>query len=330
MSIPFKKLVFSLCAILLLGQNANAGWLDEVQKVIDQQNNNTPNQQGEQVQQSQLQNQQQVEQAQESTPKFNSLAEEAAYKKQKEEREEKQRLEAEQNTNNTVNAKIHELKTMKDQFYKNYFIKDTDTPEMIDVKYKNRDQLFQNMMKDLQAYNDKVAEYDKMKRYGDVNIYTLNDETNQIENTVKDDSGNIYLKVNLLYFYGMQTYESYLQNAYQGYNDRQKEKEQEIKRVQANAQAQKDAQAQQTLWLKESKKAQKICNAWVAKAHKQAYSLGTGDSVLHNGLRYTIQQQNANTFLAYNIIMGQAYLKKSECLPYPMPAAPSQYCQQAR
>ena len=341
MLIPFKKLAFSLCAILLLSQNANAGWLDEVQK-IQNALNQTHNKQGEQAEQNQVKQEegqvqqqesqpqnQQEEQAQEVTPKFNSLAEEAAYKKQKQEQEEKQKLEAEQNLNKIVDAKIKKLKTMKRQFYKKYYVKDTDTPEMIDAKYKNSVQLFQDMTKDINACDDEQAQYAKIRPFGAENIETLADELSY-KSTIKDDSGNIYLAGDYHDSFIISTlpnYEQYLKKAYSGYDDRQKEKENNLKQAQA-AEIQRKKQSQDAILIqKERKKVEKICNAWIAKAHKQVYSLGIGDRILHNGVHYTIQQQNANTFLAYNPITGQLYLQKSECFPNPMPVAPSKYCQ---
>ena len=327
MSLPFRKAALSLSAILFLTQNADASWLSDnlqnvAKKLTEQPQNNQTQQQTNQTQS------QSDQTTQEETPKFNSLAEEAAYNKQKEDQAEKKKVADEQNLEKLKKEKIQKLKEMKSKFYQKYYVKETDTPDMIDAKYQNREQLFADMQKDIEAYNNENRK-DRIKtdieplgsEIDEAWQYTVETISNEGTTYLRFGTRHISLKISI--------YEEYLKDAYNGYQKRQKEKADKVKQAQVQAQAQQDAKAQQALWIKENKKVRNICNAWIAKAHKMVYSLGAGDRVTYHGTYYTIQRNNANTFLVDRAIIGPFYIQKSECLPYPMPLAPSQYCQQA-
>ena len=161
---PIKKLTLSICAIALLGANANAGWLDNVQNVM--------NQLIEQVQQKQTSNQQQTdqtqeqqtEQKQEQKPVFNSLAEEKAYNEQQaklqQEAEAQKKLDIERN----IMPIIHKIEAMRASVYEKYLVKNTDTLAMIDDKYKNRVQLDKEIEEDLLAYKNAIDSLKKADR----------------------------------------------------------------------------------------------------------------------------------------------------------------------
>ena len=343
-----RKFALSFCAILLLNESANASFLDGLQNVMTQiqkkqqtsstgnslSGNNSPEQQTT------------SEIKEEATPTFNSLAEEEAYKKQQKVYEQQMSSDLEQNFKKNIIPKIEQIESMRFQFYKKYYVRDNDTLDSIDSKFKNRIQLFQEKQKDLKAHDTEVNNLQQIfdKNYNDpkAKVFYINmlqeqkikfpiiiaTDTHKYDAYFLDNSGNKYVGYYDSHInYDAESYGDYLKDAYTGYEQRQ----QEIQQVQANntkqIQRAKEAKAQQAQWEKENKKVRGICNAWIAKAHKQVYSLGVGDRIRHNGTNYTIQEVNANTFVGYHMILKQMYLKKSECLPEVMPAAPSQYCQ---
>jgi len=303
--------------------------------------------------------------ADQSPPRhFNSLAEEAAFNKQQEQlalQEQKLKFQKdEQEFKEKIMPRVQNLEAFNTQFYEKYLVKYTDTPESIDNKYKNRDQLFAEMLKDYKA----------LKIEGDSLFEYINANENLLD---LFDSKNLSFPRALLYAYGGNTipknylekyiddnlheigyeittgckdcYEKYLKYAYSTYEDRQrlaKAQEDEKSRL---AKEQKESEIQRAVWFKEQKikqeqlqlqqqkeqkerqKVQGVCQAWRIKANRMVYSLGVGDKVVSkNGAVYIIQEANANTFLVHALGVP-VYLQKSESIPYTaLRTAPSPYC----
>lgn len=85
---------------------------------------------------------------QSSIPQFSSLAEESAYKKRQEEERQINKNENETKFKENAISRMKNLRAMRSNFYKKYFVKNTDTKEMIEVKFKNKAQLVQEMQND--------------------------------------------------------------------------------------------------------------------------------------------------------------------------------------
>jgi hypothetical protein len=299
------------------------------------------------------------------TRHFNSLTEEAAFNKQQEQlaqQEQKFKIQKdEQEFKEKIIPRVQNLEAFNAQFYEKYLVKYTDTPEMIDNKYKNKDQLFREMQKDFKASN---IESDSLLEYINTNENLLdlfNSQNLKFPSALLySNSGNtiptIYLEkyidngyINELGYDFItrcaDCYEKYLKYAYSTYEDRQrlaKVQEDEKNRL---AKEQKEMELRQALWVKEQKikqeqlqlqqqkeqkerqKVQGACQSWRTKANRMVYSLGVGDKVVSkNGAVYIIQGANANTFLV-NALGFNTYLQKSESIPYDaLRTAPSPYC----
>ncbi len=87
---------------------------------------------------------------------FNSLAEEEAYKKKEQSKEEDLRKEYERQLEEKIMPRVENLKKFNRQYYEKYLVKETDTPAMIDEKFKNINNLYPQMIKDYKAL---VTEY---------------------------------------------------------------------------------------------------------------------------------------------------------------------------
>ena len=76
-----------------------------------------------------------------------SLAEEAAQKKATEQQEIAKQNEYIRQFNEKIVPRLKNLEISRQQFYKKYLVKNTDTLEMIDEKFKNRISTFQEKFK---------------------------------------------------------------------------------------------------------------------------------------------------------------------------------------
>lgn len=88
---------------------------------------------------------------------FNSLAEEEAYKKKEQSKEEALRKEYERQLEEKIMPRVENLKKFNRQYYEKYLVKETDTPAMIDEKFKNINNLYLQMIKN---YKASVTEYE--------------------------------------------------------------------------------------------------------------------------------------------------------------------------
>lgn len=293
---------------------------------------------------------------QSSTPQFNSLAEEAAYKKQKEQQERTNSKKDEQALRNNIIARVQNLRASEANFYQKYLVKQNDSQEMIDIKFRNKNKLFQNMQKDFTALDtereelsdiisrngleDVLREYFKEKGWNRLELNTIftNAPKNHPDGYILECYNlDPYIEVdtyNLFRFY-----DEYLKCSYLTYQTRQEkareakenqireakeEQEREIERVKAQKDLEirtaQEKQNQQIRFANEQKERQKVqgaCQAWRTKANKMVYSLGVGDQIMSkNGAVYVIEGVNANTFL---ITVGRSfstYVQKSEYIPY--------------
>jgi len=97
---------------------------------------------------------------------FNSLAEEEAYKKKEQSKEEALRKEYERQLEEKIMPRVENLKKFNRQYCEKYLVKETDTPAMIDEKFKNINNLYPQMIKN---YKASVAESKYLwDRWGDL------------------------------------------------------------------------------------------------------------------------------------------------------------------
>jgi len=296
---------------------------------------------------------------------FNSLAEEEAYKKEQQQKEVEKKKQYTRQFNEKIVPSIKRLEVFNEQFYQKYLVKNTDTKEMIDEKFKNRVKLFQEMIRDYQAseraykvliqYADKMHDIDsdrhpvhRINLYNDVEYLRKNYFLDSYMKFLDQDSG----KGDFSY------YENYLRSAYDTCDERIQEakeaKEREERRKQeeeesviasakrskeneaAQAKMQKEYEARSKEVAAERKKVEPACQKWIVSLKNQVNSLGVGDKVVQRGgyaTPYTIQAVHANIFVVkYSV--GNFYasklshnVKKSDCIPYDaLRSAPSPYC----
>lgn len=295
---------------------------------------------------------------QSSPPQFNSLAEEAAYKKRQEDKKSTDAQKYEQELKNSIIPRIERLRTSEAGFYQKYLVRQTDKQEMIDDKFKNRTQLYNSMQKDFAILD---AEREKLYNILDDNKFNnLSDVQSKVLNEYFKDSNwysalwSVFSNVPLSYsdgyvlscfnrgsvennneeihvdlrntrenFKSAYDYQQYLKCSYLTFQQRQDERVAEVKREQL----QKNQQAKSLNEQKERQKVQGACQAWRVKANRGVYSLGVGDQVMTSkGGIFVIQGVNANTFLV-NTMFGPMYLQKSDLIPYSSAkTAPSEYC----
>lgn len=258
---------------------------------------------------------------QSSPPQFNSLAEEAAYKKKQKMLAEQQNIAEEKQYEEKEKNRKERFKVKQNAILEKYLIKKADSPDMIDNKFKNRVILFSSITKD-------YKELEQLTEFGESRVSVI-------------DVPDTYISFNLFNIAECQDqeckveafkqYEQYIKFAYETYESRKEEAErklQEVKEYNANAEkAQKNQQAKAINEQKERQKVQSACQAWRSKANKGVYSLGIGDQVMSSGgAVYVIQGVNTNTFLV-NSRFGAMYLQKSDLIPYSLAkTAPSEYC----
>lgn len=291
-----------------------------------------------------------------STQKFNSLAEEEAFKKKQEEHKVTDAKKYEQDFKSNIIPRIQRLRISEANFYQKYLIKENDSQEMIDNKFKVRTQLYNTMKKDFAVLDaerkslydildsDKFSDvqskllkdhFKEMTWYGELSSIFTNAKKNSPEDYIVScgysvpfdyTSDQIYiddLRTKSENFKDEDTYEKYLKCTYLTYQKRQDEIVAQVKREQML----KDQKIKLANEQKERQKVQQVCKAWRAKANKQVYSLGIGDRVTGKGTGYyVVQGVNANTFLV-NTLGGFVYLQKSDLVPYDsIKTAPSEYC----
>lgn len=328
-----KKL---LIALVLLTGSANANFFealkDAAAKAIEEQNrlNNT------------VEGNSQVLADQAPTPKFNSLAEEAAYKKKQMLLAEQQKIAKEKQQVSGEMNRQERFKAKEKVILEKYFIKHTDSPEIIESKFKNRAKLFSEMPKDykelgqLSEYREDVVRFIDVPQDKYLNFGRRNDRG--YSGMSEYFSGLLQCQDQDCTNEAFEDYEQYLRVSYETYDSRQAEEKRrnvenakmlqvEKERKEKADQMQKDQKIKLANEQKARQNVQSACQAWRAKANKGVYSLGVGDKVMSkNGGSYIIQGVNANTFLV-NWMGNNMYLQKSDLIPYDsLKTAPSEYC----
>ena len=276
-----------------------------------------------------------------------SLAEEAADKKAIEQRQEEQKNEYIRQFNEKIVPRLKNLEAFNEQFYQKYLIKDVDTPEIIDEKFKNRIKLFREMVKDHEAYMQEYQVLDEI-----ANEMCRTDSSNcQRPSELRQRNSNQYVEWSSFIFgYSIEdyNYEAYLREAYETYDARKQHAKQEEDRKKQYAKVEAENEAKNKMILAERKKVEPACKKWRAEANRKVYSLGIGDTVVYtNGGSYVIEAINTNTFTVPNpefkryvtrqklglrdvVVPSQyVYLQKEKCIPQAaIQSAPSQYCYQ--
>jgi hypothetical protein len=265
------------------------------------------------------------------TPKFNTLAEEAAYKKRQEEERKISENEKDRILQENMISSMKNVRTMRTSYYEKYFVKKTDSKEIIEAKYAKRMQLVKEMQNDRALLKSEAQKIDQMYRSNKYNL-SVNYNEREFEGTFPnylDEEQKAYI----LYYENNSmaediddenSYSTYLKEAYNSFDTRQAA----IAEAKANQiKAQKEQQAKLANEQKARQKVQSACQAWRAKANKSVYSLGVGEQVMSKkGLVGVIQEVNTNTFLV-KTLWGSVYLQKSDLIPYAsLKTAPSQYC----
>lgn len=290
-----------------------------------------------------------------------SLAEEAADKKVTEQRQEEQKNEYIRQFNEKIVPRLKNLEAFNEQFYQKYLIKDVDTPEIIDEKFKNRLKISREMAKDYQA---SMQEYEVLRQAANkmcdidykncwaVSKLSFYEYPENIEKQyVLPPHGFQDAIQNNTYLYD--EYGAYLREAYQTYDVRKQqakeaeereaqyakeeverkiryEKEQKARDI-ALAKMKKENEARSKMIAAERNRVEPACQRWRAEARKKVYSMGIGDKIVSsNGGVHIIYGVNANTFTIRNPLFDTYfYLQKDTCVPQSaLRNAPSPYCYQ--
>jgi hypothetical protein len=226
-----------------------------------------------------------VEQKSSSSPR--SLAEEKALREEQKQREEAQKQAYRKKFEEVIIPRANNLKAFNNAFYEKYLVKNSDTPEMIDDKFKNRDKLYPAMIKDLEASR---AEYKILTEARDKICSSIgeycNFEINEISgrNVPKDYVYSIGDDL-----YDKEDYEQYLRKAYNSYEERQQWAREAQQREAENAKKLQEDEARKKAIAAERKRVEPACKKWRAEARKKVYSMGIGDKIVSsNGAIYTI------------------------------------------
>lgn len=282
-------------------------------------------------------------------PKFNSLAEEAAYKKQQ---VKAQPLEI---SNEEFQKKREEYNNNNAKFYEKYAVEKLESLESIDEKYKNREKLFSELEKDnklLQMEFDAVINMEHKKYpsftydYPFIQKFQIerDDAFEKIKKTYEYDSewfvGPDRKRLNLDFVTGtfdLKYYEQYLRNAYETYSLRQDEyikKNELYAKQKIESEKRKKEKLERIKNIKEERiRVQDDCQKWLEKAHKEVYSLGVGEriTIIKDGKTqgsYPIKAVEENTFLI-GLFNQTLYVQKADYIPYgALEKAPSPYCYQ--
>ena len=155
-----------------------------------------------------------------------SLAEEVADKKATEQQEIAKQNEYIRQFNEKIVPRLKNLEISRQQFYKKYLVKNTDTLEMIDEKFKNRIKLFREMVKDHEAYMQEYQVLDEI-----ANEMCRTDSSNcRRPSELRQRNSNQYVEWSSFIFgYSIEdyNYEAYLREAYETYDTRKQQAKQE-------------------------------------------------------------------------------------------------------
>jgi hypothetical protein len=265
---------------------------------------------------------------QKSSSNSRSLAEEKAFQAEQKQREEAQKQAYRKKFEEVIIPRANNLKAFNNSFYEKYVVKNSDTPEMIDSKFKNRDKLYPAMRKDLEASR---AEYRILTEARDKMCPNIGEYCRfEISNIEYNGSGYVLTSLDNI-TYSKEAYEEYLREAYNSYEKRQQWAKEAQQREAENAKKLQENEARRKAIAAERKRVEPACKKWRAEARKKVYSMGVGDKIVSsNGAVYTVYGVNANTFTVRNPFFdGYLYLQKDTCIPQSaLRNAPSPYCYQ--
>lgn len=279
---------------------------------------------------------------------FNSLAEEKAFQEEQKQKKEAYKQEYKKKFDEIVIPRINNLKAFNDRFYEKYLVKESDTQEMIDEKFKNRAKLYSAMRKDLQASQAeyKIIEKARSKICDAVNVY-CDLKIAGIDRIPKEYSSVLLLSNSSFMstepIYGeevedrqralnkdrYESYEDYLRKAYDSYTERQERAKRNEQSEAENAKKLQEYEANKKAIAAERKRVEPACQKWRANARKRVNSVGVGDRIISsNGGVYIVSGINANTFAVISPLTGgYIYLQKNTCIPQgSLQNAPSPYC----
>ncbi|OCL86158.1 hypothetical protein [Arcobacter porcinus] len=264
-------------------------------------------------------------------PKFESLAEEAAYvKKQKEEQERKKQLNM--LTEEQYYLAIDEYFSLVIRFFDKYALKKSDSLKTIDEKYKNREKLYEELQEDgkiIKDMREKLILDSKYYSYTTTSIYKKKEKEFSSKYISKEyidylsEFGSFSFENNIIY--SLPRYELYIKACYSSYESRQSELIKQKEKIEKQKREEEKEK-------KDRAKVKKSCDKWLANAKKEVNKLGIGDNVvkMKDGkatVVFTIKSVEKNKFLLYNSFYGQFYDDKSNYIPrYAIDSAPSVYC----
>lgn len=272
----------------------------------------------------------------ENIPKFNSLAEEAAYKNKQEKLKSANNQKEEKVLSKEEFFKHYdELYIDSENMLKKYAIKNEDSLEAIDNKYKNREQLFKERVLDIEKLKIKNIELQdyKYSSYRNSKEFAQRYPLSKLTQLEKPYLTYIlgfgsYDNINSL-----NQYERYLRAAYSSFSERQKDIVKQKEREREKEKEKKEKNLQVLKIEQERNKVKSACEKWLKNAHKEVYSLGVGEKIINlkNGGTFTISKVEKNTFLiGFNTLWNTyetKYVQKSDFIPYrALQSAPSKYC----
>lgn len=297
---------------------------------------------------------------QQQMPKFYSLAEEAAYKKQLEENREieskKEKLEF-----NKIVDELEQFKKERISFYKKYLVQNYESLDQIDSRYKNSANTMHQAKNEYSIIKSKALKFWNLNkewnlsRYIDFSLtpsgapdypYNFNESSELINKELGE-----YLKSRPFDLYGdledylnVEDYQTYLKEQYNSYKSRmaykemykrweEEDKQKSIKYEQEKKERKIKEAEQKSKIDSERKKVQNACQTWLKKSQKEVYSLGVGENIVtmyggKAGIIYQIKSIEKNTFLVWDGFMKKnAYVPKSSFIPFSsLDNAPSKYC----
>lgn len=255
----------------------------------------------------------------EETPKFNSLAEEAEYKKQQENKKILEK-EKENQLKSQIIAQLEQFRIKRANYFKKYLVKNTDSLASIDEKYKNREKIILEKQTDLKSLklemvkfyqlnikypNMKLSQNFDFRISKKVNSYGREFESQleyrtDIDNININDENLIFyigedIEINKSYVTSTETHEDFYDPYYKSINglnistvgeyehylkDSYKAYNKRIKRISEKEQTKiKQAEQKSKIDL-ERKKVQNACQTWLKKSQKEVYSLGIGENIV--------------------------------------------------
>lgn len=234
----------------------------------------------------------------ENIPKFNSLAEEAAYKKE----QEKLNFENKQEgiTKEEFIRKYEDYYNLLAKYYEKYAVKKTESLESIDGKYKKRNKLFQEKEQEIKILRMKFdelvdIEHNQAPSFTKDRIFMNRFEHNykrkevgepyEIDSTwyIGDNRKRITLDFTTA-SYSFTYYENYLRDAYESYSFRQQEyKNIKERKKFSNSEYEEKKKIElkkQDQIIEERKKVKNVCEKWLKNAQKERYYVANAQNYI--------------------------------------------------